>query len=195
MKRAHAALIRFAAAAAAGDEPAATRALRAARSSRASRIEAEETALMLLLHAGYPAALEGVSLLARAWPGRARRRREGGPADWRARGERLCRRVYGPVFPRLIENVRAGHPDLAVWMVEQGYGRVLSRPGLAGQVRELVAVTVLAVGGWERQLISHLKGAIRLGAALSDVRAAFEAGRRRSRSRRACDRAWTRAMS
>src|SRR5438034_1100479 len=122
MNRAHAALIRFAAAAAAGNLRAAELELSVARSARGSRIEAEETALMLLLHAGYPAALEGVALLAHAWPGRARRRREGGPREWRARGERLGRRVYGPVFPRLIENVRAGHPDLAAWMVEQGYG-------------------------------------------------------------------------
>ncbi|HTM58067.1 MAG TPA: carboxymuconolactone decarboxylase family protein, partial [Candidatus Udaeobacter sp.] len=189
MNRAHSALIRFAAATAAGELAAADRALEAARSARAPRIEAEETALMLLLHAGYPAALEGVARLAQAWPGRARRRREGGPREWRARGERLGRRVYGPVFPRLIENVRAGHPDLAVWMVEQGYGRVLSRSGLAEGMRELVAVAVLAVGGWERQLVSHLKGAVRLGARRSDIRVAFDAGRRRSRSRAACDRA------
>ena len=40
------------------------------------------------------------------------------------------------------------------------YGRVLSRPRLGARVRELVAVTVLAAGGWSRQLHSHLLGAV-----------------------------------
>lgn len=151
---------------------------------------------MLMLHAGYPAALEGLRVLQEVWPGRARRTREGGVADWRRRGERLSRRVYGGVFPKLLLRVRAMHPDMAVWMVEQGYGRVLSRPGLPARLRELVAVTVLAAGGWQRQLHSHLLGAVRCGAARAEVRAAFGAGRREADGpgRVACDRAWRAAF-
>jgi AhpD family alkylhydroperoxidase len=115
-------------------------------------------------------------LLEEEWPGRARRRAEGGVAAWRRRGERLCRQVYGAVYPRLIARVHALHPDLAVMMVEQGYGRVLSRSGLDQKTRELVAVTVLAAGGWERQLVSHVMGALRLGAEPGDVRLAVRAG-------------------
>jgi 4-carboxymuconolactone decarboxylase len=160
------------------------------------RAAAEETALMLMLHAGYPAALEGLRVLNEAWPGRAGRTREGGVAAWRRRGERLCHRVYGPVFPRLMRSVRALHPDLAVWMVEQGYGRVLSRPQLAAAPRELVAVAVLAAGGWPRQLHSHLLGAGRCGASRAAIRAAFTAGRGAagSRGQAACDRAWRAAF-
>ena len=150
---------------------------------------------MLMLHAGYPAALEGVRVLAERWPGRARRSREGTPADWRRRGAALCQRVYGPVYSRLVARVRAMHPDLAVWMVEQGYGRVLSRPRLGVAERELVAVAVLAVGGWERQLKSHLKGAARVGALPAEVRAAYRIGfdRADARARAACARAWREA--
>lgn len=133
---------------------------------------------MLMLHAGYPAALEGMMVLEDEWPGRAQRRVEGGVTAWRRRGERLCRQVYGSVYPRLIERVRMLHPDLAVMMVEQGYGRVLSRGGLDQSTRELVAVTVLAAGGWERQLVSHVMGALRLGADPGDVRLAVRAGTR-----------------
>jgi alkylhydroperoxidase/carboxymuconolactone decarboxylase family protein YurZ len=61
-------------------------------------------------------------------------------------------------------------------MVEEGYGRVLSRPRLSAQKRELVAVTVLAAGGWERQLTSHLLGARRLRAPAADIRAAVRLG-------------------
>lgn len=147
---------------------------------------------MLVLHAGYPAALEGCGVLLRAWPGRARRSREGGVADWRARGERLCARVYGTQYAKLVRNVEALHPDLAVMMIEQGYGRVLSRPGLPALERELVAVTVLACGGWERQLVSHLLGAHRVGASPAAMRAAVRAGvaRRPAGHRAAADRAW-----
>jgi len=150
---------------------------------------------MLMLHAGYPAALEGVRVLAERWPGRARRSREGTPADWRRRGAALCRRVYGPVYSRLVARVRAMHPDLAVWMVEQGYGRVLSRPRLGAAERELVAVTVLAAGGWERQLRSHLLGAARVGALPAEVRAAWRIGLERAdvRARAASERAWREA--
>ncbi len=179
----------------AGRAHAAARALRAARAAGASRRAAEETALMLMLHAGYPAALEGARVLAEAWPGRARRTREGDPADWMARGVARCRAVYGPVYPRLVRSVQRLHPDLARWMVEQGYGRVLARRGLDGALRERVAVAVLAAGGWERQLVSHLRGARRLGAAPAEVRHAFDAGARvcPARARARVQRAWRRA--
>jgi hypothetical protein len=63
-------------------------------------------------------------------------------------------------------------------MIEQGYGRVLTRPGLSGPVRELIAVTVLAALGWERQLVSHLLGAVRLGATPAAIRRACRTGTR-----------------
>ena len=189
-------LLRYAAAMTRGREPAARRALAAARRAGWPRAAAEETALMLMLHAGYPAALEGLRVLNDVWPGRARRSREGGVPAWRRRGLALCSRVYGPVLPKLMRSVRALHPDLAVWMVEQGYGRVLSRPRMSARLRELAAVAVLAASGWPRQLHSHLLGAVRCGADHAAIRAAFRAGRREAdpRARAACDRAWRAAF-
>jgi len=131
---------------------------------------------MLVLYAGYPAALEALRVLNDAWPGGARRTREGGPASWRRRGMALSRRVYGPVHARLLATVRALHPDLAVWMVESGYGRVLSRGGLGVRARELVTVAVLVATRRERQLVSHLKGAARVGAPRAAIRRALRAG-------------------
>ena len=174
-------LTAFAAAIAGGHLPAARRALAAARRAGVGRVAAEETALMLVLHAGYPAALEGARVLLEEWPGRARRRREGGPPEWTRRGERLCARVYGSAYAKLRRNVARLHPDLATWMIEQGYGRVLTRAGLSGMSRELVAVAVLAAGGWERQLVSHLLGAARLGASPAEIRRAMRAGLKRGR--------------
>lgn len=153
---------------------------------------------MLVLHAGFPAALEGLRVLNTTWPGRARRTREGTPAQWRTRGEALCRRVYGPAYAKLVPAVRTLHPDMAVWMQETGYGRVLSRAGLGAIERELVAVAVLGAGGWERQLVSHVLGARRVGASppaveavlaiasrAGDARARAVVRRTRERARRA----------
>ena len=81
-------------------------------------------------------------------------------------------------------------------MIEQGYGRVLGRGGLPAATRELVAVAVLAAGGWERQLVSHLLGADRLGATRPEIRSALRAGLRAGGSTRrgAAARAWRRAF-
>jgi alkylhydroperoxidase/carboxymuconolactone decarboxylase family protein YurZ len=172
------ALCAYAAAMTRRDFAAARRALVLAHRGGGRRAAAEEAALMLMLYAGYPAALEGLRVLNEAWPGRARATREGGQAAWVKRGEALCRRVYGPAFEKLVPAVRALHPDLATWMVEHGYGRVLSRPGLNARDRELVTVAALGALGWERQLVSHLLGALRVGARPREVEAALLCGLR-----------------
>lgn len=81
-------------------------------------------------------------------------------------------------------------------MIEQGYGRVLTRSGLSGAARELIAVTVLAAGGWERPLVSHLLGAARLGASQADIRRACRAGLAGGdrAARAATSRAWRKAF-
>jgi 4-carboxymuconolactone decarboxylase len=90
----------------------------------------------------------------------------------------LCRRVYGPAYAKLLPAVRALHPDLAVWMVEHGYGRVLARTGLSAVARELITVAALASLGWERQLVSHVLGAARVGANEAAIHAALALGAR-----------------
>lgn len=172
-------------------------ALATAKRAGARRVAAEEAALMLMLYAGYPAALEGLRVLNDAWPGRARATREDTPAVWRRRGEALCRRVYGPAYAKLLPAVRALHPDMATWMVEHGYGRVLSRPGLSAKDRELVTLAALGALGWERQLISHLLGALRVGATPREVEAALLAGLRDSGEevRAAGREAWRRVQA
>jgi 4-carboxymuconolactone decarboxylase len=193
----HAALLGFVAAASTRRMTAARRELRAARSAGVSARRAEEATLMLVLYAGYPAALNGLEALRTLWPARsARPTRAARASALRARGQALCRRVYGAVFPMLMARVVALHPDLAVWMVEEGYGRVLARPGLSALERELLTVASLAALGWEPQLVSHLLGAERLGATLAQRRLAHRAGLRCARdaeARAAARRAWRRA--
>jgi 4-carboxymuconolactone decarboxylase len=187
-------LLRLAVAGARGDATAVRRAVRAVRAAPARRRAVEETALMLVLYAGYPAALETLRVANQAWPGDPRRTREGSPAGWRRRGAGLCRRVYGPVYRRLMGAVRRLHPDLAAWMVETGYGRVLSRPGLSARARELITVAVLAAMDRERQLVSHLLGAARLGASGAELRGALRAGAAGAAGRARARRAWRAAF-
>ena len=73
-------------------------------------------------------------------------------------------------------NIAALHPDLAEWMVVEGYGKVLSRPQLDARERELAVLGILAADAQERQLESHVRGALRVGATPDEARAAVRAG-------------------
>ncbi|MCC6405679.1 MAG: carboxymuconolactone decarboxylase family protein [Planctomycetes bacterium] len=69
----------------------------------------------------------------------------------------------------------AGHPDFAAFIEGHAYGRILARPGLEPSVRELLACAALAVLGQERQLASHVRGALRCGASSAAVLNTIEA--------------------
>lgn len=67
------------------------------------------------------------------------------------------------------------HPALAEGILEEGYGRVLSRPGLTPRERELILVPLLAsLGAW-RQLPGHASGALRVGATRRELSAVIDA--------------------
>ncbi len=131
-----------------------------------TREAVREAILQTYLFDGYPTALEGLSLLAHHWPGTPEPVESGDHAQWKewcARGESLYARIYGDVGVRLQERARELSPELARWMVVEGYGKVLSRPGLDLATRELAIIAVLAVKRRPRQLHSHLRGALRIG--------------------------------
>jgi 4-carboxymuconolactone decarboxylase len=93
----------------------------------------------------------------------------------REAGERSCRAVYGSMYERLRENIRELHPLLDEWMIMEGYGKVLSRTGLDLARRELCIVAACAASGQERQLHSHLHGALNVGVAPAALAAALDA--------------------
>jgi 4-carboxymuconolactone decarboxylase len=92
---------------------------------------------------------------------------------WRARGEATCGAVYGARYEALRENVRALHPALDAWMIVEGYGKVLSRSGLDLQRRELCVIASCAATRQDRQLHSHLHGALNVGVSPADIEAAI----------------------
>ena len=71
----------------------------------------------------------------------------------------------------MIARMAGFHPDLAAWILEDGYGKVLSRPILSIRERELIVVAVLSALRLPKQLESHVRGAVRVGATARDVAA------------------------
>ncbi len=96
-------------------------------------------------------------------------------AEWYSRGQETCRIVYGENYDKLRANVRRLHPALDAWMIIEGYGRTLSRPGLDLIRRELCTVVQTAVLDTPHQLHSHLRGALNAGATTAQVGAALDA--------------------
>jgi 4-carboxymuconolactone decarboxylase len=130
----------------------------------------DETILQIVPFAGFARAINAFRVLQETAP-HAPRRLERPGRSFRARGERLCRRIYGPTYTRMIERMRSYHPELAEWILTDGYGKVLARPLLSPRERELVIVATLAALRAPLQLASHALGALRVGARRSEIRA------------------------
>ena len=171
-------LVRAAAIVATGDD----RAVRAALVDAARRADPEwmeEMILQTYLFAGFPRSLNAM----REWRRASGRKAPAADVDatlaaadgWTARGEETCATVYGPFYERLRHNIAALHPALDAWMIVEGYGKVLGRPGMPLHVRELCIVAICAVSRQERQLHSHLHGALHAGAEPATVDAALAA--------------------
>ncbi|HEX5631845.1 MAG TPA: carboxymuconolactone decarboxylase family protein [Gemmatimonadales bacterium] len=166
-------LVRFAAAIAQGDEPELRERVRSLRLAQVPVIWVEELLLQSILMCGYPRALVAMAVWRRFSAVRAPAAdAEAGYehlATWSARGEATCEVVYGANYDKLRDNVRMLHPAMDAWMITEGYGRTLARPGLDLMRRELCVVAQTAVLETERQLHSHLKGALNAGADPSQV--------------------------
>lgn len=138
-----------------------------------------ETLLQTYLFAGFPAGIEGLSVFADTL------NRIGisfvPPAadnfdaiGFYNRGLPLYKTVYGAVADKMSAAVNTVSPDLYTWMLVEGYGKTLSRAGATSITRELCIVGVLAALGWQRQLFSHARGAINVGATPDEVLHAAE---------------------
>jgi 4-carboxymuconolactone decarboxylase len=142
-------------------------------------VAVEEIILQSFLFAGFPRVLNAARVW-RAVTGRPAPAEdiEGGVDDfdlWRKRGEETCAIIYGESYEKLRQNIRELHPALDDWMIVDGYGRVLSRPGVSLRARELCVVAACATTGQQRQLHSHLRGALNAGASAGEVGAVLDA--------------------
>lgn len=169
-------LVRLAAALAGGTETQ-VRDLLAASLPTVRTAWVEEVILQTYLFAGFPRALNGM----REW------RRVSGveaprddaiaihdPGQQVTEGERTCALVYGAWYERLRQNITALHPSLDAWMISEGYGKVLSRAALDLGRRELCIVAACAISRQDRQLHSHLHGAMHAGVLAPVIDAVWE---------------------
>ena len=191
-----AALVRQSARITAGSEAEIREGFAECNAAKVSQRWQEELVLQSYLFAGFPRALNA----AREWrksqgtsAGLAAERERGGASprvagergyanegyadvfDWRERGEETCETVYGEFYEKLRGNIRALSPALDEWMIVEGYGKVLSREGLDLGRRELCIVAACAAAEQERQLHSHLHGALNAGVPADVVQAALDA--------------------
>jgi 4-carboxymuconolactone decarboxylase len=151
--------------------------MRAALYDGTPAIWLEELLLSSVLYVGFPRALVAAAVFRRLEPDHA----SGGEIsqyeqwrEWLARGEDTCRVIYGKHYEQLRRNVQALHPALDLWMLVDGYGKTLSRPGLDLMRRELCSVAMLIPENTPRQLLSHLRGALNAGASVAQVDAVLE---------------------
>lgn len=173
------ALVRFAAATAQGEEAELRERIQELREAEVPVAWIEELLLQSVLMIGYPRALVATA----AWRklGQVAAPAADPDADytrapeWVRRGEQVCRTVYGDNYGKLRENITALHPALDAWMITEGYGRTLARPGLDLLRRELCVVAQTAVMDTPRQLHSHLRGALNAGATEQQIDATLAA--------------------
>jgi 4-carboxymuconolactone decarboxylase len=180
-------LIVLAAQIAGGDEPAVRDAFAKAIAAKVPGPWVEELVLQSYLFSGFPRALNA----AREWRRQSPRTAASAEAqldapaaehvddtdqvsEWRLRGEATCAAVYDGMYEKLRLNVRDLHPLLDEWMIVEGYGKVLGRPALDLPRRELCIVAACGATGQDRQLHSHLHGALNVGVPPDDLREALD---------------------
>lgn len=84
-------------------------------------------------------------------------------------GLALIQRIYAERFPKLRDSIQSMSPDIYRIMIMEGYGKILSRPGLDVLTRELCVVATLAYEGRYRQLRAHLLGSLNVGVGVEDL--------------------------
>lgn len=139
-----------------------------------------EAALQVVPFGGYPRAIETLTLLGGARAD-ARAGARGAPhgeppaplaplaprpssMPRSAAGRAAWDAIYRDGAADVLATLEGLAPGLAGWVIEDAYGRVLSRPQMPLADRELLAVAALALMALAAPLGSHVRGALRTGA-------------------------------
>lgn len=134
------------------------------------RQDFEETLLQAVLFAGFPRVVTAFETLAEAWPAATAPVGGGLPvAEQTAAGHALFGAIYGRNEQAVHAMLRSFHSEFHDFVLEAAYGRILSRPGLSPQHREILASGVLAAQDQLRQFVGHARGAMKFGATKSEL--------------------------
>jgi len=144
--------------------------------------EIREAILQTFLFAGYPRAIHAFEVFDSVLHDRglevAPRKdrtppRAGVQAFFRRRGRELFREIYRHDTELVVDRIGRFHPEFMDWIIEDAYGKVLSRPYLDLKTREILSVALLTALSLPRQLTPHMRGALRAGAKPRELRAAI----------------------
>ncbi|MHC4972783.1 MAG: carboxymuconolactone decarboxylase family protein [Planctomycetota bacterium] len=163
---------RITAAAAAGRRQPLAGWYRAALAEGIPAADLQEATLQVFLFAGFPRTLAAFEELKLGLDGAepAPPQEGEGDVDHAARGREVFGRIYGRHAEAVAGKLHDLHPDFARFVLRGAYGRVLGRPFLSIQERELMAVAMLAALGPHRQLRAHVRGCLRVGVEPDEVR-------------------------
>jgi 4-carboxymuconolactone decarboxylase len=135
-----------------------------------------EAILTIMYIAGAPRAINALMALSRVceargvpYPEFPQDTRPGGPADQRVTGEANMRRVYGPTYEAFANKMAALDGELWSWFLGDAYGKCIGRPGIELRVRMLCVVGALSTSGLPLQLVTHVNGALNVGATPEDI--------------------------
>ncbi len=135
------------------------------------RSEFEEVLLQAVLFCGFPRVVTAFEQLAVVWP--AERAPAGGAlpvAEQAAAGRALFAAIYGRNDVAVRTMLQGYHQEFHDFVLEAAYGRILARPGLSPQIRELLATGVLAAMDQLRQFVAHARGALQFGSSRAELR-------------------------
>jgi len=141
-------------------------ALEAARAAGTKADDVDEALLLVIAYAGVPRAILAFTMWRETAPTMSRLTSR---SDRRAAGDRTFLSVYGSRSERIKEEIRGLHPVLLDSVIEDSYGRILSRRGLAAKDRELLSVAMLVGLQASRQAAAHALGAKSAGASDQDI--------------------------
>ncbi len=149
--------------------------LRASAEKKLPLESVREILLQAHLFAGFPRTIEAFETLSSVIASGAFDTSKGGAcaAPTTSNGLALFEKIYASKSQDVLNRIAFHHPDLKKWILEHAYGRVLSRPALSPKQRELASVAALIVSRQWKQLLSHLRGAIRCGASTKEIAAVF----------------------
>ena len=131
-----------------------------ARDSSVSASKIYETIIQIYLFCGFPATIEALKIFNSVFPNYKKKQSKFDLSHYLKKGQKNCLKIYKSNYDKLINNFDNLSPDLKSWMIIEGYGKVMGRPGLSIKERELINVAILSTNFYEHQLYSHLKGAL-----------------------------------
>jgi len=133
-----------------------------------------ELILQVYLFSGFPATIESLKIFNFKFNDFKVHNISSNRHNFMKSGKNICRKVYRNNFDKLMNNFSKLSPDLKIWMINEGYGKVMGRKGLSLKERELINVSVLSTNFYEHQLYSHIKGALNTGSDFNEIKSVIE---------------------